>query len=212
MFYHDFYNVDPYKPINMEFNMFSPEEVRKLSVARIDSLIPFTPLGEPVPGGLYDSRLGPVHMSGGKCPTCNQNTVSCPGHFGHIELPCPVINPIYTSAVIHIIKISCLSCYKILLPKESILLLAAQLKLIDNGRLVDAQELATEINGLSNDDVGSLALDELQTFIDVYLKVRLQENDTSYVKGADEIRQAFIANTINQVREFKSILTHFMKF
>lgn len=200
MFYHDFYNVDPFKPINVEFNMFSPEEVRKLSVARIDSLIPFTPLGEPVPGGLYDSRLGPIYMSGGKCPTCNQNAVSCPGHFGHIELPCPVINPIFSTAIIHIIKISCLSCYKILLPKESVLLLAAQLKLIDNGQLVDAQELATEINGISDGDNENVTSDELQTFIDEYLKVRLQENDTSYMKSADDVRHTFISNAINQVR------------
>lgn len=202
MFYHDFYNVDPFKPVSLEFNMFSSEEIKKLSVARIDSLLSFTPLGEPVPGGLYDARLGPSHMSNGKCSTCNQNSVSCSGHFGHIELPCPVINPIYTAAVIHILKISCLACYRILLPRETTLLLAAQLRLLDNGQLTDAQELTTEINGLT-DDNRVLSNDELETFISLYVKERLQVNERSYVKCADETRQAFISEALNQVSRFE---------
>jgi len=200
MFYHDFYNVDPFKPVNIEFNMFSPEEVKKLSVARIDSLISFTPLGEPVLGGLYDSRLGPAHISGGKCSTCKQNSVSCPGHFGHIELPCPVINPIFSTPIIHIIKMSCLSCHKLLLKQENIMLMAAQLTLIDNGQLTDAHNLPIEINGFNEDDT-DLTGDELKTFIDVYLKERLQANDSSYIKSVDEVRQLLIAETINQVRK-----------
>lgn len=201
MFYHDFYNVDPFKPVSLEFNMFSTEEVKKLSVARIDSLISFTPLGEPIVGGMYDPRLGPSHLSNGKCPTCNQNSASCTGHFGHIELPCPVINPIFSAAVIHLLKISCLSCYKILIPKEAILLLAAQLKLINNGQLTDAHALATEINGLYEDDERNLSVEELEIFISVYLKERLEKNSTSYVKSANEIRQHFIAETISQVSD-----------
>lgn len=203
MFYHDFYNVDPFKPINLEFNVFLPDEVKKLSVARIDSLISFTPLGEPVLGGLYDSRLGPIHMNSGKCSTCNQNTVLCTGHFGHIELPCPVINPIFSSSIIHIINISCLKCYKILLPRETTLLLIAQLKLIDNGQLTDAHELASQINGLNEDEERDLSADELEIFIDIYLKEHLQEKDVSYVKCADEVRQTFISDTINQVSKLE---------
>lgn len=199
MFYHDFYNVDPFKPVNIEFNMFSSEEVKKLSVACIDSLISFTPLGEPILGGLYDPRLGPLHMSSGRCSTCNQNSVLCPGHFGHIELPCPVINPIYSAAVIHLIKISCLSCYKMLLPQEAILLLVAQLKLIDNGFMTDAQGLATEIYGLGEEDERNLSIEEIKSFIDIYLKQRLHKNTVSYMKSIDDIRQTFIAETINQV-------------
>lgn len=199
MFYHDFYNVDPFKPVNLEFNMFSSEEVKKLSVARIDSLISFTPLGEPVDGGLYDPRLGPVHMSSGKCLTCNQNSVSCPGHFGVIELPCPVINPIFSTAIIHIIKLSCLSCYQLLLPRNTTLLLAAQLKLLNNGQLTDAHNLATEINGLCDDDDRKMSTDEVETFINLYLKERLQPSNMSCLKSGDEMRHHFIAETLNQV-------------
>lgn len=206
MFYHDFYNVDPFKPVNLEFNMFSSQDIKKLSVARIDSLISFTPLGEPVEGGLYDSRLGPALMSSGKCTTCSQNAVSCSGHFGHIELPSPVINPIFFTPVIHIIKISCLSCYRILLPREATILLAAQLKLLDNGQLAAAHNLSIEANGFTEDNT-NLPVDELETFINVYLREHLKENDKSYVKSVDEVHQTFISETLNQVSKFKLYFT-----
>jgi len=83
------------------------------------------------------------------------------------------------------------------------MLLAAQLKLLDNGQLTDAHDLAIEINGLHEDEDRNLSVDELETFISLYLKERLQENNEAYVKSADEIRQAFIAETINQVSKFK---------
>lgn len=203
MFYHNFYNVDPFKPVNVEFSMFTSEEVKKLSVVRIDSLVSFTPLGEPVAGGLYDSRLGPANMNSGKCSTCSQNAVSCSGHFGHIELPCPVINPVFSAAVIQIIKISCLSCYRVLLPREATLLLTAQLKLIENGQLADAHNLVTEMNGLFEDGDRKLSVDEIETFISLYLKEHLQTIYVSYLKNADEIRQNLIADTINQVSTFQ---------
>jgi len=183
--------------------MFTSEEVKKLSVVRIDSLVSFTPLGEPVAGGLYDSRLGPANMNSGKCSTCSQNAVSCSGHFGHIELPCPVINPVFSAAVIQIIKISCLSCYRVLLPREATLLLTAQLKLIENGQLADAHNLVTEMNGLFEDGDRKLSVDEIETFISLYLKEHLQTIYVSYLKNADEIRQNLIADTINQVSTFQ---------
>lgn len=203
MFYHDFYNVDPFKPINLEFGMFSLEEVKKLSVARIDSLIPFTPLGEPSIGGLYDPRLGPSNLKGGKCSTCNQNAVSCTGHFGHIELPCPVINPIYYGYVYQLIKISCLSCYKVLLPQEAIILMAAQLKLVDNGQITDAHNLTTEVNSFCEGNSGNLSADELNTFINVYLKMNLKETDECYMKNIEEMRQNYITDCLNQVSTFQ---------
>lgn len=211
MFYHDFYNVDPFKPINLEFSMFSLEEVKKLSVARIDSLITFTPLGEPSIGGLYDPRLGPIQLTGGKCSTCNQNAVSCTGHFGHIELPCPVINPIYLGYVFQLIKISCLSCYKVLLPQEAIILMAAQLKLIDNGQITDAHNLTTEVKSFCKDNNRDLSADELDTFINLHLKIHLKELTVCYMKNIEESRQNFITDCLNRVSTFSLIeylITH----
>lgn len=51
-------------------------------------------MGNPALNGLYDLALGPPD-SKEVCATCIQNFSNCPGHFGHIELPLPVYNPLF---------------------------------------------------------------------------------------------------------------------
>lgn len=45
------------------------------------------------PLGLYDPAMGPTERKG-ICATCKQDHVFCPGHFGRVELPVPVYNPV----------------------------------------------------------------------------------------------------------------------
>lgn len=45
-------------PENVTFSMFTAEEIKKLSVVEILTPLMFDTLGNPVPGGLYDKRLG----------------------------------------------------------------------------------------------------------------------------------------------------------
>lgn len=47
------------------------------------------------------------------CGVCYKNSYLCPGHFGHISLPLPLINPLFHKIIATILKISCLSCYKL---------------------------------------------------------------------------------------------------
>lgn len=35
----------------------------------------------------------------------------CPGHFGHIELPVPVYNPLIFSELLTLIKLVCFNCH-----------------------------------------------------------------------------------------------------
>lgn len=104
-----------------------------MSAKRIVQPVIFDTLKNAVPGGLYDSALGPVDQQGRcvcvgrgfaggpravgyrvlghmpkqlrltpdpkrprapRCGTCSLSYNMCPGHFGHIELPMPVYNPI----------------------------------------------------------------------------------------------------------------------
>lgn len=51
-------------------------------------------VGNPSVNGLYDLALGPPD-SKEACATCMQNFSNCPGHFGHIELPLTVYNPLF---------------------------------------------------------------------------------------------------------------------
>lgn len=68
-------------------------QVKKLSAKRITSPLIFDNLKNSVPGGLYDPALGPIDFRG-RCTTCQLGHNTCPGHFGHIELPVPVYNPL----------------------------------------------------------------------------------------------------------------------
>lgn len=93
------------------FSMFTTEEVKKLSVVKICSPLLFDALGHPVPTGLYDMIMGPLSGKSDPCRTCYMNVYSCPGHFGHIELPLPVINPLFDKMIVTILKMSCLTCF-----------------------------------------------------------------------------------------------------
>lgn len=141
MYYHRFYTVDPFKPSSLEFDVWSTEDVKNLSVTPINTYIPFDGLGYPIIGGLYDPRLGPIKFNSDPCATCGNNMMKCSGHYGHIELPFPVFNPMFTAIVANILKISCLQCHTIMIPELEKHVLVAQLKLIDFGYLVEAREL-----------------------------------------------------------------------
>lgn len=67
---------------------------RKLSVKPITNPQYLDNVGNPAVNGLYDLALGPPD-SKEVCATCMQNFSNCPGHFGHIELPLTVYNPLF---------------------------------------------------------------------------------------------------------------------
>ena len=69
-------------------------QVKALSVKRLTNPVTLDPAGLPLPDGLYDPALGLQPNDRGDCETCGLGGTRCPGHFGHIELPVPVFNPL----------------------------------------------------------------------------------------------------------------------
>lgn len=67
---------------------------RKLSIKAITNPQILDNVGNPAPGGLYDLALGPSDNKE-VCSSCMQDYNNCPGHFGHVELPLPVYNPLF---------------------------------------------------------------------------------------------------------------------
>jgi len=51
---------------------------------------------------------------------CGQRMVSCPGHFGHIELVRPVLHVGYVKMIYTLLKTTCKSCGRLLLPPDQI--------------------------------------------------------------------------------------------
>eukprot|EP00195_Chlamydomonas_chlamydogama_P000980 CAMPEP_0202924892 /NCGR_PEP_ID=MMETSP1392-20130828/79214_1 /ASSEMBLY_ACC=CAM_ASM_000868 /TAXON_ID=225041 /ORGANISM="Chlamydomonas chlamydogama, Strain SAG 11-48b" /LENGTH=436 /DNA_ID=CAMNT_0049618649 /DNA_START=166 /DNA_END=1474 /DNA_ORIENTATION=+ len=73
----------------VQFSVWDPDEIRKYSVAKIDTSDTYEK-GRPKAGGLSDLRLGTMDKHGGVCTTDGNNSIDCPGYFGHIDLAKPM--------------------------------------------------------------------------------------------------------------------------
>lgn len=70
----------------IQFGILSPDEIKGLSVAKIEHPETFEEGSQrPKIGGLSDTRLGTIDRNF-KCETCSEDITECPGHFGHIEV------------------------------------------------------------------------------------------------------------------------------
>ncbi|MGQ9544360.1 MAG: DNA-directed RNA polymerase subunit A' [Candidatus Bathycorpusculaceae bacterium] len=101
------------------FSLFSPQDVRKLSVVEIQTPDTYDEDGAPITAGLMDGRLGTLEPRQ-RCKTCGNTAIRCPGHFGHIELAVPIIHIEFTKLIYELLKSTCRNCGRILLPDETI--------------------------------------------------------------------------------------------
>jgi len=102
------------------FTLVSPEEVKKLSRAKIVTPELYDMDGYPVDGGLMDLRLGAIDP-GVRCRTCAGKLKECLGHFGYIETARPVVHIKYIGMIEMFLKATCEECGKILMHKEDAL-------------------------------------------------------------------------------------------
>ncbi|MEM3699793.1 MAG: DNA-directed RNA polymerase subunit A' [Candidatus Bathyarchaeia archaeon] len=103
----------------IHFSLFSPQDVRKLSVVEIQTPDTYDEDGAPITAGLMDGRLGTLEPRQ-RCKTCGNTAIRCPGHFGHIELAVPIIHIEFTKLIYELLKSTCRNCGRILLPDETI--------------------------------------------------------------------------------------------
>ena len=110
------HSMNPSKIIGIQFSILSPDEIRKNSVAEINSRDTYVN-NKPEIGGLFDPRMG-VLEPGLICPTDGLNYMDTPGYFGHIELSRPVFYFQYLTHVLKIMRCICFKCSKLLIDKE----------------------------------------------------------------------------------------------
>ena len=79
------------KIVEIGFSLFSPEQIKKVSCAKIVTPELYDIDTYPVDGGLMDLRLGAVDP-GVRCRTCGGRLKECLGHPGSIELARPVLH------------------------------------------------------------------------------------------------------------------------
>lgn len=99
----------------IQFTVLNPKELLALSVCHIEN--ESFENGKPKPCGLFDPRLGTRDKSK-RCQTCNHDIKTCPGHFGHIELPRPMYHPGFLERVVEILKCVCHHCSRLRVNKS----------------------------------------------------------------------------------------------
>ena len=103
----------------IQFSLFSPEQIKKYSVAKIVTPELYDMDGYPVDGGLMDLRLGVINP-GVRCRTCGNDLKSCLGHFGFIEIARPVLHIKFLPMIELCLKATCKKCGRILLTEEDV--------------------------------------------------------------------------------------------
>ncbi len=107
-----------HKIINeLRFGLFSPQELRRLSVVEIQTADTYDEDGAPITSGLMDGRLGTLEPRQ-RCKTCGNTAIRCPGHFGHVELAVPIIHIEFTKIIHDLLSATCRNCGRITLPDE----------------------------------------------------------------------------------------------
>lgn len=89
----------------VEFDILDRNEI--LSISKVIINNPINVVEFKKNHSLYDIRLGSFKNI--KCGTCKKN--NCDGHFGHIELVFPVINPLFLGNLKFILQNFCFKCY-----------------------------------------------------------------------------------------------------
>ncbi|MEK6843821.1 MAG: DNA-directed RNA polymerase subunit A' [Nanoarchaeota archaeon] len=102
---------------SLNFSLLSPEQVKRLSAAKIVTPELYDIDGFPVDGGLMDLRLGAIDP-GVRCRTCGKRLRECSGHPGSIELARPVFHIKYIQLIEHCLRSFCPSCGKLTLSDE----------------------------------------------------------------------------------------------
>lgn len=110
----------------IQFGILSPNEIRGMSVVSLTN-----PKLTVEHGTVYDLAMGPCTKDSPKCSTCFLEIKDCPGHFGHIELPVPIVNPLFKNYVVNILKCFCIKCGKLKIQREAIV---SEIKILSNER------------------------------------------------------------------------------
>jgi DNA-directed RNA polymerase subunit A' len=101
----------------IKFTLFSPEMIRRMSTVKLVVPDTYNEDGYPIDGGLADARMGVIDP-GLRCKTCGGSIRTCPGHFGSIELVRPVLHPEFSPLIYMLLRSTCKSCRRVMLPKE----------------------------------------------------------------------------------------------
>ncbi len=102
---------------SLQFTFLSPDEIKKISKAKIITPELYDVDGYPVDGGLMDLRLGAIDP-GVRCRTCGGRLKECLGHPGSIELARSVIHIKYVNIIELFLRCYCSECHKLMVKEK----------------------------------------------------------------------------------------------
>ncbi len=102
---------------SLSFSLLSPDQVKKLSSAKIVTPELYDIDGYPVDGGLMDLRLGAVDP-GVRCRTCGGRIKECLGHPGSIDLARSIMHLKYIPLMEMCLRCFCQDCGKLMLAEK----------------------------------------------------------------------------------------------
>jgi DNA-directed RNA polymerase I subunit RPA1 len=187
------------------FNFYNSQEILKLSVKEITNPQSLDRLLNPVHNGLYDLALGPLDKND-ICLTCGLDYLSCPGHFGHINLVLPVFNPVFFKELIKLMRMSCITCCHFLTTKFEKDYFYALMTIVNHG-LINKLHLVRDLYSklLNNTDEGLLAkISFRKEFHDLILEILTKENEENGGKS-----DAFDNSVKNVIKEKLDIMKEF---
>ena len=135
----------------LAFSRLPSDEIRKISVKRIQVTPALDSMLGPIPGGLHDPALGAIQALDAKCvnfssqtlkanirscSTCRMNTIHCTGHCGHIELPVTCYHQQYIGTTLRLLRSKCAYCHRFKATENLVSATICSLKLLELG-LVD---------------------------------------------------------------------------
>ena len=103
----------------IKFTLVSPEQIKKLSAAKIVTPELYDIDGYPVDGGLMDLRLGAINP-GVRCRTCGGRLKECLGHPGSIDLARAVIHLKYVPLIEMGLRCFCKDCGKLMVADKDL--------------------------------------------------------------------------------------------
>lgn len=103
----------------ISFSLLTPEDIKKMSSAKIVTPELYDIDGYPVDGGLMDLRMGAIDP-GVRCRTCGGRLKECLGHPGRIELARSVIHLKYVPLIEMGLRVFCHHCGKLMLADKDL--------------------------------------------------------------------------------------------
>lgn len=156
------------------FSIWSREEIKRISVKKVTEPKSFEKGGTMHPDGLYSRSMG-VCKKFEICSTCGLTDISCPGHYGRIELAVPVYHPLLVREMYQLLSKCCLQCFHFRLAQPALKLFRAQLEALNNGFDFLVDELDEIAKDICKDSKPENNLEYLSIVLEKKLMERIQD-------------------------------------